>query len=129
MIFDAVAYNHFLGPDEDSQFIENKIGSRYKFDSFKMMKSLGSAVEKVHTITEHGYTVKYYHGDVCGQNFFARFNTDVEYVCSPLGETSKPEIISYSQDSCHFKIRWVTVWACPQCKKEQTSTIEGDCDG
>ena len=50
MIFDAVAYNYFLGPDEDSQFIENKIGSRYKFDSFKMMKSLGSAVEKMHTL-------------------------------------------------------------------------------
>ena len=113
MIFDAVQYNHFLGADKDTEFVENNFGRKYKFDSFKMIKSLGSQIEKVHKITEHGYTVSYNHGDDCGLNYFNRFNTDVEYVCNMNGDTSRPEIVSYTQDSCHFKIRWSTVWACP----------------
>ena len=123
--------SEFMGGDNDEyshvfegKMILNSITKQdYKFNDFRILKSLGSQINKIKSVSTkgHGYTIEYIDGDYCNQESEIKFSADVEYVCNTYGDSYKPEVISYNHNSCHFKIRWMTSVACPQCNDLQTA--------
>lgn len=79
-------YSHVF---EDKMLLNSVTKQDYKFDEFRILKSLGSQIHKIKSVSTKGlgYTIEYIDGDYCNQEAQIKFSADVEYVCNGLGDS------------------------------------------
>jgi hypothetical protein len=51
------------------------------FDSFRIQISLGSTIDKIFNISEHGFIVQYKNGDICNRTTGQTYSSQINYKC------------------------------------------------
>jgi len=91
---------------------EENIGAKVDGDcqneirGIKVKKNLGSLIQKVGNFSQDGYSIDYYHGDVCETDFEGngdiRFSSTVHYICNnETDDYGWPEL-THTLNKCHY---------------------------
>lgn len=95
--------------------------------------SLGSSVDEIKDLNKDGYRITFSHGDVCNPVTGEMYKSTVNYVCSSsVSDEDEKDYLPgmptlESQGPCTYVFRWVSKYACAQCRSNQVETITGKC--
>lgn len=88
-----------------------------------MQVSLGSVISSVSELKETGLKVTFTDGDVCDKVTDALYSSEIDFRCLPEDEAEeagdekeKPIFLETDEGGCHYKFKWMTKYACSQCK-------------
>ena len=59
----------------------NLEGKNQNLKIFRTQKSLGSTIEKIHSLRDGGFMIQYEHGDICNKETGARYKSQISFTC------------------------------------------------